>query len=89
VAFQTHKLGGSSLIPSEKHMKGIHLILINFSEMSQINYTTSKVDTIGGNPKSVKFTSGEINLRCADLGITPIRWQTNNLWQLPKRSNKK
>jgi hypothetical protein len=43
--------------------------------MLLINYTTSKVDTIGENPKNVKFTSGEIDLWCANLGITPIGWQ--------------
>jgi hypothetical protein len=40
--------------------------------MLRINYNTSKVDTIGRNPTSVQFTSGEIDLRCAVLGITPI-----------------
>jgi hypothetical protein len=82
VASQTHILGGSSLIPSEQHMHGIHLFFINFSDMFHINYTNSKVDATGGNPTSVKFTSGEIDLRCADLGITPIGWQTNTLWRL-------
>jgi hypothetical protein len=57
--------------------------------MSHINYTTSKVHTIGENPRSVKFTSGEIEVRRADLGITPMGWQTLNIWRLPKRFIKK
>jgi hypothetical protein len=61
VAFQTRILGGYSLIPSEQQMNGIHLLFINFSDMLHISYTTSKVDTIGENPTSVKFTSGEID----------------------------
>jgi hypothetical protein len=58
--------------------------------MLRMNNNTSKVDTIGRNPTSVQLTSGEIGLRCADIGITPIRWQTTNLWRIPKISiNKK
>jgi hypothetical protein len=56
--------------------------------MLHINHTTSKVDTIGENPISVKITSGEIDLRCADLGTTPIGWQNIYLWWLTKRSMK-
>jgi hypothetical protein len=84
-----HILGGSPLILSEQQSNGIHILLIKFLDMLRIDYTTSKVDTIGGNPRSVKFTSGGTELRCADLGITTIRWQKNSLWRLPKRQNKK
>jgi hypothetical protein len=86
VAFQTHILGGSSLILSEQHINLIHILFITFSSILNISYTTSKADTIGGNPKSVKITSGESDLISADLGITPIGWQEKGLWRLPKRS---
>jgi hypothetical protein len=70
-------------------MKLIHLFFIHLSDMLHISYTTSKVGTIGENPTVVQFTPGEqIDLRCADLGSKPIRWQVLNLWRLPKRSIK-
>jgi hypothetical protein len=69
-------------------MEHFHILLMHFSDMLYISYITFKVGTIGENPTSVKFISGEIDLRCADLGNTPIGWQTINLWQLPKRSIK-
>jgi hypothetical protein len=69
-------------------MKWIHLLFIHLSDMLHISYTTSKVGTIGENPTMVQFTSGEIDLRCAYLGVTPIGWQSLNLWRLPKRSIK-
>jgi hypothetical protein len=33
----------------------------------------------------VQLTSEGVYLRCADLGSTPIQWQTINLWRLPKK----